>query len=132
MSLGHAIQGVRLWIDGSGNLWLYGGSGNDLWKFSPTTNMWTWVSGSDTVGSDPAVYGTQGVAAASNTPGFRAQAASWIDASNNLWLFGGESSDSTARAVFPNDLWELNSTTKEWTWVKAEAARETHWASTGL
>lgn len=109
------------WIDGSGNLWLYGGSGNDLWKFSPTTNMWTWVSGSDTVGSDPAVYGTQGVAAASNTPGFRAQAASWIDASNNLWLFGGESSDSTARAVFPNDLWEFNSTTKEWTWVSGSS-----------
>jgi len=30
------------WTDGSGNFWLYGGSGNDLWKFSPTTNMWTW------------------------------------------------------------------------------------------
>ena len=96
------------WTDGSGNFWLYGGSGNDLWKFSPTTNMWTWVSGSDTVGSVPAVYGTLGVAAASNTPGYRSQAASWIDTSGNLWLFGGDQY---------TDLWEFSPTTNEWTWV---------------
>jgi len=100
------------WTDGSGNFWLYGGSGNDLWKFSPTTNMWTWVSGSDTVGSVPAVYGTLGVAAASNTPGYRSQAASWIDKSGNFWLFGGNGVGG-----YINDLWELNPTAKTWTWI---------------
>src|ERR1035437_6081081 len=39
------------WTDGSGDFWLYSGYGNDLWKFSPPTNMWTWVNGSNTVGS---------------------------------------------------------------------------------
>jgi hypothetical protein len=35
------------------------------------------------------VYGTQGTAAASNVPGARYSASSWIDSSGNLWLFGG-------------------------------------------
>src|SRR5688500_12355571 len=39
------------WKDKNGNLWLFGGYGysaqslahlNDLWKFDPTTNQWTW------------------------------------------------------------------------------------------
>jgi hypothetical protein len=44
------------WIDGSRNLWLFGGdSQNDLWKFSPMAGIWTWVSGSNT-GSTAGVY----------------------------------------------------------------------------
>ena len=67
------------WTDSSGNLWLFGGWGgslgttgllNDLWKFSPTTKEWIWVSGSDTPGAI-GFYGTQGVASASNVPGAR-------------------------------------------------------------
>ena len=46
------------WTDGAGNLWLFGGYGygstsigslNDLWRYDPATDMWTWVSGSNTV-----------------------------------------------------------------------------------
>ena len=88
------------WTDSKGNLWLFGGYGvvnnlneveylNDLWKFSPSTKEWTWVSGSDTlyatgggciVGStsgrqnncgQPGVYGKLGVPAARNVPGGR-------------------------------------------------------------
>jgi hypothetical protein len=104
------------WTDGSGNFWLFGGEGwgstmagglNDLWEYTPTAKTWTWVSGSSTV-SATGVYGTLGVAAASNTPGARSDSVSWTDTSGNLWLFGG--------GMF-NDLWEFNTTTKEWTWV---------------
>ena len=40
------------WIDSSGDLWLFGGTGangalNDLWKYSPGAGLWTWVSGSN-------------------------------------------------------------------------------------
>ena len=118
------------WTDSSGNFWLFGGMGydangtlafglNDLWEYSPTTKMWTWVSGSSTApsanGSQPGVYGTEGVPAASNVPGGRFGAVSWIDASGNLWLFGGNGQD--APTGFLNDLWQFNPSTKEWTWV---------------
>src|ERR1017187_2302882 len=42
------------WTDGLGNFWLFGGWGysaagygmlNDLWKYDPTTNQWTWING---------------------------------------------------------------------------------------
>ncbi len=104
------------WTDGGGNFWLFGGSGgpgNDLWEFSPTSKMWTWISGSSTVGSNPGVYGTLGVASASDVPGARGEAVSWIDTSGNLWLFGGEGGPTGIL----NDLWEFNPTNKEWTWM---------------
>ena len=119
------------WTDGSGNLWLFGGYGNDstgtfgslndLWEFNPSTKMWTWMSGSSTVpsanGGQPGVYGTLGTASASNVPGGRAGSVSWTDRSGNLWLFGGGGFDSTDEGGWLNDLWEFNPTTKEWMWV---------------
>ena len=45
--------GTSSWKDNSGNLWLFGGGDysssltrNDLWRYNPTTNNWTWMSGS--------------------------------------------------------------------------------------
>jgi N-acetylneuraminic acid mutarotase len=123
------------WIDSSGNLWLFGGLGygstqitygslNDLWEFNPTSKEWTWVSGSSTLGSfdgQPGVYGTLGVPAASNVPGGRVSAVSWIDSSSNLWLFGGNGYDSTGMDSYLNDLWEFNPASKEWTWVSGSS-----------
>jgi N-acetylneuraminic acid mutarotase len=118
-------QGVT-WIDSGGKLWLFGGIGhdsagvqgdlNDLWKFDPTTLQWTWVSGSDTV-NQAGIYGTQGVAAATNVPGARNAALSWIDASGKLWLFGGYGLDSVGNTGHLNDLWTYDPTTLQWTWV---------------
>jgi hypothetical protein len=43
------------WTGSNGNFWIFGGTGldstgtqgelNDLWKFNPATNMWTWMGG---------------------------------------------------------------------------------------
>jgi hypothetical protein len=120
------------WIDSSGNLWLFGGSGydsagvygelNDLWEFSPTTKMWTWVSGSSSM-NQLGVYGTQGVPAATNVPGGRNGAISWTDSSDNFWLFGGSGFDgSNDSGGLLNDLWEFNPTTKMWTWVSGSSS----------
>ena len=114
------------WLDSSGKLWLFGGDGydstgtngalNDLWKYDPTTNEWTWVSGSNTV-DQTGIYGTKGTAAPSNLPGARGYAVSWIDSSGNLWLFGGAGFDSAGNRDDLNDLWKYDPTTDEWTWV---------------
>jgi len=123
-------ESAVLWIDGGGNLWLFGGTGrdstsgsggylNDLWKFNGTT--WIWVSGA-TIVNQLGIYGTQGVTATGNEPGSRNPAASWIDLSNNLWLFGGFGYDSVSLRDM-NDLWKFDGT--DWTWVAGAKVLET-------
>ena len=123
------------WTDGSGNLWLFGGSGydaigapgplNDLWEYTPSTNRWTWMSGSSTVNcvngdvgcGHAGVYGTLGTPATGNTPGSRWSSANWTDGSSNLWLIGGWGLDANDHEYLLNDLWEFNPSTSEWTWM---------------
>lgn len=115
-----------MWADSSGNIWLFGGGGydsvggvdilNDLWKYDPVGNTWTWVSGSKTTAAS-GVYGTLGVANASNVPGARYQGAAWADGSGNLWLFGGSAYDSVGAGGEINDLWKYNIAGNIWTWV---------------
>jgi N-acetylneuraminic acid mutarotase len=117
--------GAVSWLDSLGNLWLFGGycyegtgtsSINDLWKYDPTTNEWTWVSGGNTF-DQAGVYGTKGTADPLNVPGARNGAISWIDSDGMFWLFGGGGTDSAGTHGMINDLWKLDPTTLEWTWV---------------
>jgi len=137
-TLGHAAaanvpgarQGAIAWTDANGNFWLFGGYGYgatlpgygslaDLWEYSPSTSQWSWQGGSTAI-ADPAnavgVYGTLGVAAATNFPGARESAVSWTDASGNFWLFGGFGYDSLGVYGDLNDLWEYAPSSEEWTW----------------
>jgi len=123
------------WTDPQGNFWMYGGQGfdstatagqlGDLWRYSK--GEWTWMNGSN-IAAQPgitgawqgtAVYGTEGVAAATNTPGVRQWASGWTDASGNLWLFGGMGDISNGTAYGAggelNDLWEYSD--GMWTWM---------------
>jgi N-acetylneuraminic acid mutarotase len=123
-----ARENAASWIDKSGNLWLFGGDGigtssqwgglNDLWKYTPSTNQWTWMGGSDTYDA-VGVYGTRGVASATNVPGARVYPTSWTDADGNFWLFGGDGfgTSELVGIVFLGDLWEYNPSTQMWTWV---------------
>jgi N-acetylneuraminic acid mutarotase len=119
------------WIDSSGNLLLFGGVGygstsgvaklNDLWQYSPSSGLWTWIGGNNTDNAS-GVYGTQGTAAAGNVPGARYAANSWIDTSGNLWLFGGFGYDSNGTAGRLNDLWQYTPSSAQWTWIGGEDA----------
>jgi N-acetylneuraminic acid mutarotase len=113
------------WIDGQGNLWLFGGVGsdstgtvgdlNDLWKYDVSNNQWIWISGS-AIADQIGIYGDPGVADANNTPGAREAAVSWIDNSGNLWLFGGAGYDyGSGSAGDLADLWKFDGA--NWTWV---------------
>ena len=130
------VPGARLfassWADASGNLWLFGGEGydstgrfgnlNDLWEFNATTQQWAWISGSSTVNAS-AVYGSQGVPAPMNVPGSRWGSNAWADTSGNLWLFGGSSPSAVISDL--NDLWEFNTSTKEWVWISGSSTSGT-------
>ncbi|MEI8298830.1 MAG: kelch repeat-containing protein [Pseudomonadota bacterium] len=110
------------WLDNSGNVWLYGGFGDEptgqargaldeLWMYSPASGEWTWQAGS----AQPntlATYGTQDTASPNNSPGGRYSGTAWRDATGTFWLFGGFSYYGLL-----NDLWMLNPSTLTWTWV---------------
>jgi N-acetylneuraminic acid mutarotase len=115
------------WKDASGNLWLMGGEGfpasgaagylNDLWKYSISSNQWTWIHGSNTA-NPTANYGSLGVAAASNVPGGRYSHVEWQDTLGNFWMFAGLGFGSTSTIGRLNDVWKYNPITNVWTWMK--------------
>jgi len=77
---------------------------NDLWQYNIATGNWTWVSGSSGVNA-PDTYSTLGVAGSAEVPGTRGEGVSWVDASGNLWQFGGVGFDSAGVFDLLNDLW---------------------------
>lgn len=117
------------WIDNAGTLWMFGGLAyspsqccwlNDLWQYNPLSNQWKWVSGSNTFNAI-GVYGTQGVGAATNVPGARHSAATWIDSAGNLWMFGGRGYDSNGTTAYFNDLWKYNQASQQWVWLSGSS-----------
>ena len=112
------------WTDKAGLFWLFGGFGydnsgnvgnlNDLWQYNSSANQWTWVSG-DSLTKQAANYGKLGKSSAANVPDARVTAANWIDATGNLWFFGGLKNSNIFG--FSNDLWNYNISTNEWTWM---------------
>lgn len=122
-------HGAACWTDANGNLWQFGGEGyastptfgwlNDLWKYNPATNQWTWVRGSNTV-DQFGNYGTIGVAAPTNEPGAREFPMWWKDNNGNFWLFGGEGFDAVGSWGSLNDLWKYDPITNQWTWMKGD------------
>jgi N-acetylneuraminic acid mutarotase len=104
------------WTDGAGNLWLFGGHGidssgtvgflNDLWKYSPSTGQWTWMSGSS-LSDAPGVFGAKGTASVKYMPGARHFANAWIDSSGDLWLYGGFGVAGNGAVGSLNDMWRF-------------------------
>ncbi len=77
---------------------------------------WTWEGGSE-ITNVTGTYGTLGAPASGNIPGARSGSISWVDASGNLWLFGGTGLSTSSGTGSLNDLWKYDIQTGLWTWV---------------
>lgn len=117
-------SGSAAFKDASGQVWLFGGFGysglgigyfNDLWRYNPVANQWTFIKG-NTTPEQPGVYGNKGGFATANNPGSRYHAAAWVDASGNFWLFGGFGFGSAGNGVL-NDMWVYRPASNQWAWV---------------
>jgi Galactose oxidase, central domain len=130
ISLTGAFPGSRwapsTWIDGSGNLWLFGGWGldstgtngngalNDLWVYTPSSTAgalgtWAWVKGSNT-GAQNGSYDDKLIpwkTHVTDNPGGRSNATFWVDHRSQFWMFGGDGYDSTSTTGngYLNDMW---------------------------
>src|SRR4030095_7714873 len=99
------MENRACWKDHCLNFWMFGGSStdqaNDLWVYNYTDDQWAFIKGSFNSALPPD-YGTQGVPALTNDPGYRIGASSWTDSQGNLWMFGGQGFIGGM-----NDLWRF-------------------------
>jgi hypothetical protein len=102
------------WEDNLGNIWIYGGyveshgldDYGDLWKFNPTTSVWTLISGSDAFNlPKTATY-----------PGSRNAPYCWVGTDNKLYMSGG----SKQFLYFLRDTWRINPANGNWEVVKED------------
>ena len=124
-----ARENAVSWTDQQGNFWMFGGSGyvaddsqlgllNDLWKYTPSLNTWTWIGGTDNLNQEGR-YGSIRTPSRNNYPGGRFLSAGWIDNDGNLWLFGGFGYAEEDNGAL-NDLWRYSPGSEEWTWMKGD------------
>lgn len=119
------------WADASGNLWLFGGLGtdsqgnvssylNDLWYYNTSSGpnvQWTLNSNGHLAGNDfsgqPPSSSSNGIFSSTYWPSAREGAATWVDNSGRLWMFGGFYSESS-NAYILDDLWVYDPAHGEW------------------
>ena len=120
-----ARDNVSRWRDTSGNLWLYGGRNffdrngfyfGDLWQYSILLHQWRWEQGSQQQNTGVIADST-----GDNSPGAREAAATWVDSSNMLWLFGGYSFADNFFGNFFNDLWRFDISRGQWSRASASS-----------
>lgn len=105
--------------DAQGNFILFGGVDhtntqfrNDLWRYNPATDEWTWLSGTNLI-NQPGSYVAKCVPSATNYPDNGHEVRTrWTDDCGNLWLFGPGSF-----ASMTNSLWRYSVANDTWTWV---------------
>lgn len=113
------------WSDSLGNFYIFGGlspSGvvdsfyNDLWKYNPSTNKWTWISG-DSLPNAPGTYSQQCSDRKDNKPGARCFSSSRYTGglNNNIYVFGGATIDIPRHSY--NDLWVFDIANQKWSWI---------------
>jgi hypothetical protein len=115
---------AKTWTGADGRFWMFGASENrnDLWVFDPGTLLWTWMGGSGLTQQN-GVYGTKGVAAATNWPGTRENACGAVRSDGKVYVHGGSGHGETGGAGLLADLWLVDTgAAVRWTWLSGSKA----------
>jgi len=106
-------RNANQFYDASGNYWMMAGYGcgsssigelNDMWKFTISTNQWSFIGGASNPGGSATYNGE--TLASNQWPTGRDGAAGWYDSTDDLFLlFGGNSG-----SYMGNDMWAWNFT----------------------
>lgn len=75
-----------------------------------------WLSGWKTFNVSP-TYSMDAPSPQLNSPGTRADAVTWVDADDNLWLWGGFNQTPQLQKTRYADLWHFDVKTGVWRWV---------------
>lgn len=117
-------NGAMTWLVEPDTLYMFGGnvlskhprskhiaSGytSDLWRYTIANDSWKFLKGHTQPGQ-PGLYGHVGELSEDSVPGCRRGGATWTDASNFLWLFGGEGADK----IPPSDIWSAKLLSDQW------------------
>lgn len=106
------------WQDKDNNFWLFGGFGsaatsagnlNDLWKYDPSRQVWTWMGGSD-FSDQTGTYGLLGVPEINNIPSSLYFSMATEDIFGNGIILGGLAyiQGGQSRGQLINALWYYN------------------------
>jgi len=80
---------------------------NDLWKYDPTLNIWSYINGNKTI-NGLSIYTENGI------PGGRRASTLSRISNNSLILFGGFGYATTSTAGCLSDLWIYNLSNNIW------------------
>src|SRR5947207_902667 len=83
---------------------------------------WTWMKGSSSANPSGS-FGTQGVAALTNTPPGLYSPLYWTDSSGIFWLYGGAQWTGSGNKVY-EALWKFDPVTNLWTWVQGNTSTD--------
>ena len=94
---------------------------SDMWQYIVSKDKWSYLTGSTQPGQ-PGQYGRVHEMSPSSVPGCRRGSATWKDARNLLWLFGGEGADSEMpsnirSAKLLSDQWRFHPLLGQWEWM---------------
>ena len=112
------------WVKGTDD-YIYGGINRygdsisqEMWRFNMNSKLWTWLRGVKST-ENKAIYGVKGVANATNQPNSKEDCTkNWVK-DTKLYLFGGINFDNFIGDI-PNDLWEYDILTNQWTWIHGD------------
>jgi N-acetylneuraminic acid mutarotase len=117
----------QMWAVG-GQLYVFGGTRkngsdtrvvNTLWRFNPTTGLWTWLTG-ETLNKAQ----DTGTLQSTGTPGGRRGGSTFV-LGDQLWLLGGQGyGNQTTDIDYLETLWRYDVSEGTWFWERGTRANQ--------